>query len=1691
MKLFNVRLGVLFLVLFSFVFPAIGFGAETVPSPGYLDLDGTRYVKIPKSNDFAIPAGGTMTITMRVTLAEDQQVGKKEVFLSSVVRYFTSLTDRDWTGYEFSNPGESMLINNAFVRYSTPGSIVSIRSTKNLTPKGIQKHLTLIHDGKKIYFYIDGELANANNKDEGTYLAKNDVIPNKAGVIIGAGYKAASNTLFSETAIENFFKGEIDDVRFYRDAFSQEDVRRDMGSETFLPDKTVLAAYDFSDLSGGTVRDISGKEHHGKLMGIWPINESPSQGSSQFYAVNIAQNEHADITLTVNGQPLAGGSEVQNGTIVNVTVEPHEGYEVDGIYVNNEKIEGAAFIVKGISTVSTKVDRISSTKKFKVSVEPQAGVAVKLKNDKGEVIITGTEMSAGSRITVEATPREGYVLEGIYVNDEKIEGNGFTLWRESVVKAMVRELTQVIPEKFKVEYSADGQGTLMVKNGEASIASGEEVDNGAMLTCVATPADGYNLKSLTVNGIETQPDANGNFSVEVTENIIIKAVFEPAVPTVAKYKVMVEQVEHVTVVLRNTYDIWQAPGSEWNQGDRVKVEVIPADGYELIGIYVNGDKLDGNSFVVTEESTVKAEVRQKEVELTKYLLTINAIRIAAVKVYDEAGNIVANNTSVPAGTKLRVDVRPDDGYELDCIKVNDEPIEGNTFIVEGDCTISVVIKEKTATEKFKVEYTTEGGGSLTVKNGEADVASGDEVEKGTMLACQVSAGDGYRLKTLTVNEVETQPDAAGNFTVEVTEAVVIKAVFEKEPSEFTVTIEPVEDVSVTLSAENIGEIESGSAVAEGTIVMVTAAPADGYEVEGIYVNDMPIQGSTFTVRGDCRVRVVVKEKEAPPAMYAVTVRFQPNVTVALTDKDGNEITSGTLLREGTVVKVSAIAAEGYELAGIYLNGAPLVGDTFTVSELSEVYAVAKAVEPTHFTVSFSASGSGKVSATVDGEPVLSGEKVESGKTLLVTCVPEDGYMLGSATINSRNEPLPPEDIIPMTVDSDLDFVALFRERRNVYFKVVREFNDNVSVKFTDHVDDQLLVGSELQEGSTITVIPTPADGYEVEGIYVNGQRLRGDTFTLRGYSRIEVKVRKAEGETPELAKYAVKVTERENVTVKLTDDSGDEIASGSTLPVGTLVTVTATPAEGYELEGIYVNNVKLTGENFTLTVESTVEAKVKPKSPTIVKYTVTIVEQENVTVTLKGDDDATIPSGTSLPEGTVVTVMATPATGYELEYIYLNGEKLDGNTFTVACESKIKAVVKKTPTGKEKYAVKVLAQSNVSVRLFDESGTIIPSGTPVLEGTVVTVEVRPDNGYELEGIYRNDAKLDGNTFVVTGESVIKAIVRAAPPVEPSVTKYVVTIEPSRNGTITLSDEEGTRIESGSAVAEGTLVLIAAVADHGYKLAAVTLNREVIAADRFIVTGDTEVGAIFEVDPAASGDEPSVPEKVIVSYSSVGPGTVSVVSGDGAIASGGEVEKGSEITLVCEPQGGARLAALKVTGAEVPVDFDGRAVIVAGNDIEIKAEFAMINYTLIVTESGRGHAAVYGNVDAAGVPAGDAMAGGSVIHYGDVLHLFAVPDKGYTLISAAVSNNGVITVLSVDEDFTQRADGSLYKAISAEGDVMIELRFSTVSSGIDSTRNDGSRPRYYNLHGIEIPADRLSPGIYIMIDGAVKEKILIR
>ena len=72
-----------------------------------------------------------------------------------------------------------------------------------------------------------------------------------------------------------------------------------------------------------------------------------------------------------------------------------------------------------------------------------------------------------------------------------------------------------------VTITTPSNGTLVVKNGENAIASGDAVEVGSVLTITATPADGYILTGVTVNG-----NAYTASTLTLTENVTIAASFE-------------------------------------------------------------------------------------------------------------------------------------------------------------------------------------------------------------------------------------------------------------------------------------------------------------------------------------------------------------------------------------------------------------------------------------------------------------------------------------------------------------------------------------------------------------------------------------------------------------------------------------------------------------------------------------------------------------------------------------------------------------------------------------------------------------------------------------------------------------------------------------------------------------------------------------------------------------------------------------------------------------------------------------------------------------------------------------------------------------------------------------------------------------------------------------------------------------
>ena len=235
-------------------------------SPGYLDLNGTdRYMLIPNSEDFNIAAGGSITVSLDVKLNKQGT----QRFIANRVRDYSGGNNGNVSGFEmYSN-----LTTNTSVSFNYPGTGWNARHNDAgfHISTGEWHHLCWVYSGSSAVFYIDGVAKNTN-----TNLV-NSAIPSLADILVGAGYVMADNTSFSLDNLSSFTDGQIDDVRIYSEAFSGADVSDDMNSEAPLAGKTLIAAYDFAEIDGTKVADISGNGHDAELKGTWPVYEIPKE----------------------------------------------------------------------------------------------------------------------------------------------------------------------------------------------------------------------------------------------------------------------------------------------------------------------------------------------------------------------------------------------------------------------------------------------------------------------------------------------------------------------------------------------------------------------------------------------------------------------------------------------------------------------------------------------------------------------------------------------------------------------------------------------------------------------------------------------------------------------------------------------------------------------------------------------------------------------------------------------------------------------------------------------------------------------------------------------------------------------------------------------------------------------------------------------------------------------------------------------------------------------------------------------------------------------------------------------------------------------------------------------------------------------------------------------------------------------
>ena len=297
-----------------------------------------------------------------------------------------------------------------------------------------------------------------------------------------------------------------------------------------------------------------------------------------------------------------------------------------------------------------------------------------------------------------------------------------------------------------------------------------------------------------------------------------------------------------------------------------------------------------------------------------------------------------------------------------------------------------------------------------------------------------------------------------------------------------------------------------------------------------------------------------------------------------------------------------------------------------------------------------------------------------------------------------------------------------------------------------------------------------------------------------GKQEESIKLSTAFDAEPGAVKYSINVVQPANGTVS---------ASATSATAGTTVKLTATPAEGYTLDYFTLDGARINGDTFIMPARNVEVSAVFTANA----YSITVVQPTNGMVSA---------SATSATAGTTIELTANPAEGYTLDYFTLDGERINGNTFSMPARNvEVSAVFTANA-----YSITVVQPTG---------GTVSASATSAAAGTTIELTATPAEGYTLDYFTLDGARINGNTFIMPARNVDVSAVFTA-------NAYSITVVQPAGGTVTASK---------LSAFFGEAVELTAVPDEGYELSHYVVNGAANNGGTFTMPArDVIVTAVF-------------------------------------------------------------------------------------------------------------------------------------------------------------------------------------------------------------------------------------------------------
>lgn len=582
-----------------------------------------------------------------------------------------------------------------------------------------------------------------------------------------------------------------------------------------------------------------------------------------------------DIISVGNGNVNYNGINIRNqsrcfilneGTSATITFTPDNGYRIKSVKVNSTDVTSS------ISNNQYTISNITVNTALEVEFEaiPPITYTLSIKAtgsgsaSYNSTIIRGNTISFtvndGTSATITFTPDNGYRIANLYVNNinvtSGISNNKYTI--SNISKNTTVEVTfEAIPvTTYSLSIKSTGGGSVSY-NGTTirSKTSSFIVNEGSSVSITLTPDNGYRIKSVKENDTNvTLYVSNGTYNINsVTRNTTVEVEFEVIPPTT--YTLSIKSTGNGSVSYDGNTIRSKTSTFTVNEGASATISFTPDTGYRVKSVKVNSadvtSSVSNNQYIINNITTnTTLEIEFETIPITTYTLTVKATGSGYASCN---GNSIRGETStftMEEGTSATITFIPDNGNRIKSAKVNNtdviSSIIDNTYTIRSISSDTFVEVEFEAIPPttYSLIISATGNGNVTYNNTTLkNQTQTFTVTEGSYATITISPEDGYRIKSVVQDgsDVTASVDNNQYTTKMITSNTTLEVTFEAIPI-------PIYTLSVTASGNGMvncmntivkNKTEAFS-IEEGTTVIVTFSPDNGYQVASVKVNNSDV-----------------------------------------------------------------------------------------------------------------------------------------------------------------------------------------------------------------------------------------------------------------------------------------------------------------------------------------------------------------------------------------------------------------------------------------------------------------------------------------------------------------------------------------------------------------------------------------------------------------------------------------------------------------------------------------------------------------------------------------------------------------------------------------------------------------------------------------------------------------------------------